>query len=163
MSTLFLFTQLNIKTVHFKQFSLAYLLFSSIWPIDRTLPLWVRVDLGAMAMKGYSAFPEASASDCLMSYPGHSLEESYPTAEMQLVYSTAPADWAREGFVRLFGLMAHQLLIVMKCQALFEDTQIYMIFKGIVCWCKFIFKQVKMHVCTQLNYFKYCFLLFYHS
>ena len=29
-----------------------------------------------------------------MSYPGHSLEESYSSAEMQLVYSTAPADWA---------------------------------------------------------------------
>ena len=25
------------------------------------LPLWVRVDLGAMAMKEYSAFPKASA------------------------------------------------------------------------------------------------------
>ena len=25
---------------------------------------------------------------------GHSLEESYPSAEMPLVYSTAPPDWA---------------------------------------------------------------------
>ena len=34
-----------------------------------------------------------------MSYPGHSLEEYYHSAEMQLVYSTAPtADWAdRQG------------------------------------------------------------------
>ena len=38
-----------------------------------------RVDLGAMAMKGYSAFPKAPASletlpsDCLVSLPGHSL------------------------------------------------------------------------------------------
>ena len=43
------------------------------------LPLRARVDLGAMAMKGYSAFPKApgiagtSPSDCLVSYPGHSL------------------------------------------------------------------------------------------
>ena len=29
-----------------------------------------------------------------MLYPGHSLGESYSAAEMQLVYSTAPADWA---------------------------------------------------------------------
>ena len=31
-----------------------------------------------------------------MSYAGHSLwvGESYPPAEMQLVYSAAPADWA---------------------------------------------------------------------
>ena len=40
------------------------------------LPLWARVDLGAIAMKGYSAFPKAPAgtspSDCLVSYPGHS-------------------------------------------------------------------------------------------
>ena len=52
------------------------------------LPLRDRVDLGAMAMKGYSAFPKAPAlletspSDCLVSYPGHSLGEgSYPSAE----------------------------------------------------------------------------------
>ena len=35
-----------------------------------------------------------SPSDCLVSYPGHSLGESYPSAEEQSVYSTAPADWA---------------------------------------------------------------------
>ena len=29
-----------------------------------------------------------------MSYPGHSLGEFYPSAEKQLVYSTAPAKWA---------------------------------------------------------------------
>ena len=50
-------------------------------------PLQATVDLGAMTMKGYSAFPkaqelqkphpaEASPSDCLESYPGHSLVES---------------------------------------------------------------------------------------
>ena len=37
---------------------------SSIQPIDKryqVLPLRARVDLGAMAMKGYSAFPKAPA------------------------------------------------------------------------------------------------------
>ena len=29
-----------------------------------------------------------------MSYPGHLLKESYPSAQMQSVYSTSPADWA---------------------------------------------------------------------
>ena len=65
------------------------------------LPLQARVDLGAMAIKGYSAFPQnfsiagTSPSDCLVSYPEHSLGVgSYPSAEKQLVYSTAPADWA---------------------------------------------------------------------
>ena len=43
------------------------------------LPLQVRVDLGALAIKGYSAFPKSSSitgtspSDCLVSYLGHSL------------------------------------------------------------------------------------------
>ena len=30
-----------------------------------------------------------------MSYPGHLLGESYPSAEIQLVYSAAPANWAK--------------------------------------------------------------------
>ena len=34
----------------------------------------------------------ASPSDCLVSYPGHWLWEPYPSAEKQLVYSTA---WCR--------------------------------------------------------------------
>ena len=38
----------------------------------------------------------ASPLDGLISYPGHSLGlgGSYPSAEMQSMYSTAPADWA---------------------------------------------------------------------
>ena len=62
------------------------------------LALWVREDLGAMTMKGYSTFPKAligaSPSDGFVSYPGHLLGESYTSAEMQSVYSTAPVDWA---------------------------------------------------------------------
>ena len=38
-----------------------------------------------------SSVTETSPSDCLMSYLVHSLAESYPSAEMQSVYSTAPA------------------------------------------------------------------------
>ena len=34
-----------------------------------------------------------SPSDCLVSCPGHLLGRSHPSAEMQLVYSTAPVDW----------------------------------------------------------------------
>ena len=54
------------------------------------LLLQVRVDLGVMAMKRYSAFPKAlaSPSDCLVSYP------EYLLGDMQSVYSTASADWA---------------------------------------------------------------------
>ena len=39
-----------------------------------------------------------SPSDCLVSYPRHTWgeESSYPSAEVQLVHSTAPAGWAKE-------------------------------------------------------------------
>ena len=81
--------------------------FTSIWSIDRTLlPLWAKVKLGTMAMKGYilqhSSITGTSPSDCLVSYPGHSLwvGRSWLSAELQLVYSTAPTDRARY----LFGL-----------------------------------------------------------
>ena len=61
-------------------------------------PLWIRVDLGVMGMKGYSTFLKApglsSPSDDLVSYPGHSLgERSYSSAEMHLAYSSALAQW----------------------------------------------------------------------
>ena len=41
-----------------------------------------------------SSITRASPSDCLMSYPRHSSRESYPSEEMQSVYSATPADWA---------------------------------------------------------------------
>ena len=46
-----------------------------------------------MTMKGYSTFPQTSPSDCLMSYTGHSLRGSYPSADVQSVYSAAPTNW----------------------------------------------------------------------
>ena len=55
---------------------------------------------GSNGNKGVLCIPQStsitgvSPSDCLMSYPGHSLEELYPSAEMESVYSAAPADWA---------------------------------------------------------------------
>ena len=42
------------------------------------LPLQARVDLGAMAMKGYSVIPKSPASDCLVSQIGHSLDGVLP-------------------------------------------------------------------------------------
>ena len=56
--------------------------------------------LSAEAMKGYSAFPKAPVllephiRLFYVSYPGHSLGETYPSSEMQSVYSTTPANWA---------------------------------------------------------------------
>ena len=39
-----------------------------------------------------SSITGSSQSDCLVSCPGHLLEEAYPFAEMQSEYSTAPAE-----------------------------------------------------------------------
>ena len=57
------------------------------------------MDLGTMAMKGYSTFPqnssitEASLSYSLESNPGHSVGESYPSTMIQSVYSSNLAEW----------------------------------------------------------------------
>ena len=40
-----------------------------------------------------SSITETSPSDCLVSYPGHSLRGSYLSTAVQSVYSTAPANW----------------------------------------------------------------------
>ena len=70
------------------------------------LQLRARVDLGVMAMNGYSAFPKAWAlleSFYSVSYPGHYFlgGRSYPSEEMQSVYSTAPTDWVRPNWLCL--------------------------------------------------------------
>ena len=50
---------------------------------------------GVLHIPQSSSTAVTSLSDCLVSYPGHSFGGgSYPSAEKQSVYSTAPADWA---------------------------------------------------------------------
>ena len=69
----------------------------SIGPYQ-VLPLWARVDQRikqGLRVPQSSSITEASPSDYIVSYPGHLLEESYPFAEMHLVYSAAPTNWAR--------------------------------------------------------------------
>ena len=76
----YLFTQLNDQTVLFQtiQFSISHLSVHSVnvkpfyllIEVCPVLPLLSRMDLGAMAMKGYSP------SDDLMTYPGHSFRRS---------------------------------------------------------------------------------------
>ena len=78
--------------------------FSSIWPIHRILSeatiqgqseLWSDGNEGVLCIPQSFSINVASPSDCLVSYSTHSLEVvSYPSAEVQSVYSTAPADWA---------------------------------------------------------------------
>ena len=52
---------------------------------------------GVLRIPPNPSITEASPLDCLASYTGHSLCESYPCAEAQSEYSTAPADRQREG------------------------------------------------------------------
>ena len=105
------------KQFHFKQFRLACvrslnvkkeifqaIQFSSIWHIDRTLPGATTPRQSGPRSdgnKGVFCIPQSSSitatlpSDCLVSYLGHSLGvgRSYPSADKQPMYSTAPADW----------------------------------------------------------------------
>ena len=101
-----------LKTVLFQAIQCCIsTLFSSNWPIDRTLSCANTLGQsgpGSDANKGVLHIPQSfsitgtTLSDCLVSYPRHSLGESYPSAEKQSVYSTAPANWARrlKGFIR---------------------------------------------------------------
>ena len=92
------------KTVPFQDIQFSVITqFSSIWPIDRTLPGATTPSQsgpGSDGNKETLRIPQSSSitgnspSDCLVSYLGHLLEESYSSAEMQSVYSAAPNNWA---------------------------------------------------------------------
>ena len=76
----------------------------SIGSIYRTLSGSTNLGYSELGSNGYEGVlrnPQifnitgTSPSDCLVSYTGHLLGVgSYPSAEMQSVYFTAPADWA---------------------------------------------------------------------
>ena len=85
---------------------------SSIWPIDKTLSGTIIPgqngpgsdgNEGTLYIPQISSITGASWSDCLVSYPGHSLERSYSSAEIQSVYSMAPAKWA--GILMIIGVI----------------------------------------------------------
>ena len=81
------------KTVLFQtiQFSIRLVQFDRLIGPYQVLPLHARVDLEAMVVKGYYAFPKAPA----FLEPYHkidSLRESNPSTEKLSAYSTAPAD-----------------------------------------------------------------------
>ena len=84
------------------QFSISTV-FSSIWHIVWTLSVVTTPGLSGPGSDGNervhctvetSSITGASRSDCFVSYPGHSLRESYPSAAMQSVYSATQADLA---------------------------------------------------------------------
>ena len=86
---------------------------------DQVLPFRARVYLRAMAMRGCSAFPKAPAS----LVPHHQIVYchkqdthwggSYPSAEVQSVYSTAPADWAKKNLCVPLGQKGESNLLEM--------------------------------------------------
>ena len=51
------------------------------------------VNEGVFCIPQNSNITGKSPSDCLVLYPRHSLEEFYPSAEMQSVYSIALHNW----------------------------------------------------------------------
>ena len=78
--------------------------FSSIWPINRILSGATMPgqsgpgssgNKGVLCISQFSSITGDSWSDCLVSYPGLLLGESYLSEEMQLVYSAAPANWTK--------------------------------------------------------------------
>ena len=62
------------------------------------LPLRVRVDLGAMTIKGYSIFPKSARLESCHQMIYYQNQDTHGggvlPAEMQSVYSTDPANWA---------------------------------------------------------------------
>ena len=89
---------------------------SPIGPLDRTLSGTTIPGQSGPGSDGYegvlripqsSSITGASPSDCLESYPEHS-PGSYPSAEIQSVYSSAPSDW-----VALLGILVFSLEYVM--------------------------------------------------
>ena len=74
----------------------------SIWPIDRTQSgatsqgqSGTENNKEVLWIPPISSITEVSPTGCLVSYQRDSLEESYPYAEMQTMYSAAPANRAR--------------------------------------------------------------------
>ena len=106
MSKTFLFQAIQLSQtvlIQIIQFSISTQ-FSSIYPIDSALSgatTPCQSGPGSNGNEGVLRIPQSSSvtgtslSDCLVSYPGHILEGSYPSAEMQSVYSTVPADSAK--------------------------------------------------------------------
>ena len=113
----FFYTQLNDFNYFYikSEFSISHLfehIICFIWPIDRTLSGTTTPSQSGPGSNGNEGVLHvlqiskagASPSDGLMSYLGHSLEESYPSSEMKSVYSTAPADWAIGVPVRILSM-----------------------------------------------------------
>ena len=119
------------------------------------------VDQGAKAMKGCSTFlyniTGASPSDCLVLYPRHSLgAKSYLSTEVQSVYSTTPADWAKQylNFVptlRFSYIYIYMCVCVCVCVCVLDVN-----FKSIDCCLVLTYMMEKLNIkATNANYYNF--------
>ena len=121
-------------------------LFNPLIGSYQVLPLRARVDLGAMAMKGYSTFPQGSSiagtspSDCLVSYPGQSLGGILPLCRgaVGVFYSPPPQPTGQYSVLE-------DLHTVKWLQALLFNTN-------------HSSQNIYSFVCTQWNGSKYCYV-----
>ena len=61
---------------------------------NKFLPLHVRVDLGVREIKGYSVFPQTPGLEADYEMVYCHISDTYPSAEIQSTYSTAPMERA---------------------------------------------------------------------
>ena len=117
ISTVFVYIQLNVKKqFSFKLFSLikytVWMSNSSIWHIHRNLQgnysklEWRNGNKRVLFIP--QSITEVSPSNCLLSYLGHSLGESYTPAEMQSVYPVVPSPLAK-GMLRTMKLIEENI------------------------------------------------------
>ena len=88
------------------QFKWRKVLFDQLIGPYQALPLKRDDNEGVLCIPQCSSITRASPSDCFVSYRKNSLWESYPSAEMQSVYSVPPTDWAKL-ILEAFGHYMH--------------------------------------------------------
>ena len=77
---------------------------------------------GVFRIPQNSSITGASPSDSLVSYQGYSLGEFYPSAEMQSVYSTAPADRAHCKLSSMSPVPLQDILRKILTQVCYEES-----------------------------------------
>ena len=98
----------SFQTIQFSTISQ----FSSIGSIERILSCATTPGQSGPGSDGNEeelCIPQSSSiTDCLFSYPEHSLEEPYSSTKMQSEYSAAPADRAKSSLTWHFPHLMYQ-------------------------------------------------------
>ena len=141
--------------------------FSSIWPIDRTLSgatTPCQSGPGRNGNEGVLRIPQSSSitgtslSDCSVSYLGHFLEKSHPSAEVQSMYSTTPTNWA----ITESKIMYYQNNMQNKWYICYEEKLFYYPYNGFLspflniytqmCVCIYIYIYNDGHLINKMNF-----------